>query len=179
MCACVFHLRSLKMPMPPGQHARDMWFHVARRLLGRRPRVRRGGRRRGRRRHSNVPDSTRVPPPKWVLPYDDSQQWSSHPRAVSPCAYSRGTMARMKLQACREEGGPSFFRPCVDCGRITGSFCDFCNGAERLPQERWNENQGTPLCGDCDDKRGCCHFCEGKSWCRPPGWPLTDANYRP
>ena len=90
---------------------------------------------------------------------------------IFPGAYSRGTMANMKIQACRVEGGPSFFRPCVDCGRITGSFCDFCNGAERLPQEKWNENQGTPLCGDCDDKRGCCHFCEGKSWCRPPSWP--------
>ena len=54
------------MPMPPGQHARDMWVHFTRRLLGRRPSVRRGG------GHGHVPASESVPPPKWVLPSSSS-----------------------------------------------------------------------------------------------------------
>ena len=32
----------------------------------------------------------------------------------------------------REEGLKFFLRPCVDCGRITGSFCDFCRAKDKL-----------------------------------------------
>ena len=51
------------------------------------------------------------------------------------------------------------FRPCADCGLRTGSFCDFCYGADRYPKEKWAANQHTPLCSRCDDEHGACHFC--------------------
>ena len=37
-------------------------------------------------------------------------------------------------------------RPCVDCGQMTGRFCDYCYAADRCPDERWAPNQLTPLC---------------------------------
>ena len=57
---------SLKMPHPPGQHARDNWVRLTRQLLGQRPGIRRGGRRCRNPSHGPAPES--VPLPKWVLP---------------------------------------------------------------------------------------------------------------
>jgi hypothetical protein len=59
-------------------------------------------------------------------------------------------------------------RPCVDCGLITGSFCDYCRAADRLPHERWAAGQMTPLCSHCDRRHGCCHFCRKQHWVTPP-----------
>ena len=42
-------------------------------------------------------------------------------------------------------------RPCVDCGLLTGRFCDWCFAADRLPNEEWADGQMTPLCSDCDN----------------------------
>ena len=50
-------------------------------------------------------------------------------------------------------------RPCVDCGRITGSFCDFCLAVDRLPRLKWYPTQATPLCTECDRKYSQCRFC--------------------
>ena len=50
-------------------------------------------------------------------------------------------------------------RPCVDCGRRTGRFCDWCYAADRLPLERWAAGQHTPLCSHCDNRYDKCHFC--------------------
>ena len=58
-------------------------------------------------------------------------------------------------------------RPCVDCGLVTGRFCDYCNAADRIPDEEWAEGQLTPLCSYCDNKFNRCHFCRNLSWCRP------------
>ena len=58
-------------------------------------------------------------------------------------------------------------RPCVDCGLVTGSFCDYCEAAERCPDEEWAEHQMTPLCTMCDEKWKACHFCRGQQWCVP------------
>ena len=66
-------------------------------------------------------------------------------------------MSRFEIVAHGD--GSELFRPCADCGRITGSFCDFCLGRERFPQERWSDHQHTPLCSFCDDEHGACHFC--------------------
>ena len=57
---------------------------------------------------------------------------------------------------------------CVDCGRRTGSFCDFCKAADRLPNQRWAANQHTPLCTVCDRAHDACHFCRGLLWATPP-----------
>ena len=76
-----------------------------------------------------------------------------------------------------------FSRPCVDCGRITGSFCDGkfgrpCFAAERVPSEKWVDGQRTPLCTACDREKDICHFCRRVSWCRPFSHPKTDPYYR-
>ncbi len=61
-------------------------------------------------------------------------------------------------------------RPCVDCGLITGRYCDYCLAATRIPTETWIQNQHTPLCSKCDNKYGKCHFCRGQSWATRPPW---------
>ena len=59
-------------------------------------------------------------------------------------------------------------RPCVDCGLMTGCFCDHCEAASRLPHETWAEGQMTPLCTQCERRHGACHFCRKQHWCVPP-----------
>ena len=56
-------------------------------------------------------------------------------------------MATLNVLAFGDEA--TLNRACVDCGLITGSFCDFCLAAVRLPHERWAGNQMTPLCTYC------------------------------
>ena len=58
-------------------------------------------------------------------------------------------------------------RPCVDCGQKTGCYCDNCKAKDRVPSEKWADNQQTPLCTECDRKYDECHFCRGLHWCRP------------
>ena len=49
-----------------------------------------------------------------------------------------------------------FIRPCVDCGQITGSFCENqCLASTRLPNEQWQKNQPTPHCTGCDQNLMC------------------------
>ena len=59
-------------------------------------------------------------------------------------------------------------RPCVDCGRHTGCFCDWCYAKDRDPGDKWADGQHTPLCSTCDDKHSMCHFCRGLMWTTPP-----------
>jgi len=75
----------------------------------------------------------------------------------------------------------TLFRPCVDCGLMTGRFCDgleqgshaawqggFCSAQDRLPDEKWAVCQSTPLCSSCEVMFGACHFCRRVAWCTPP-----------
>ena len=62
-------------------------------------------------------------------------------------------------------------RPCVDCGLITGRFCDWCYAQDRDPNAEWAAGQLTPLCSKCDWKHGRCHYCRGLSWATPPPHP--------
>ena len=57
-------------------------------------------------------------------------------------------------------------RPCVDCGLVTGRYCDHCMAARRIPSEEWAPNQRTPLCSRCHI-RGRCRFCRGIPSCTP------------
>ena len=69
-------------------------------------------------------------------------------------------------------------RPCVDCGLMTGSFCDGltvngkildnCFAEQRFPSEVWCANQRTPFCSQCERKRPACHFCLQTPTCQPP-----------
>ena len=63
-----------------------------------------------------------------------------------------------------------FNRPCVDCGRITGNFCDYCLAKDRAEDEEWAAGQRTPLCMPCDRSFDMCHFCRGQLWARQPAW---------
>ena len=65
-------------------------------------------------------------------------------------------------------------RPCVDCGLITGRFCDYCLASDRMPGEVWAAGQMTPLCSYCDNKHDACHFCRGQTWCTPPPHRQTE-----
>ena len=60
------------------------------------------------------------------------------------------------------------YRPCVDCGLRTGSFCDYCYAWDRDPAAYWAIGQHTPLCSLCDGEYNCCHFCRGQMWVVPP-----------
>ena len=62
-------------------------------------------------------------------------------------------------------------RPCVDCGRYTGCYCDGdelgisgrpCLASDRVPGEAWAVNQRTTLCTNCDRRHGLCHFCRAR-----------------
>ena len=70
------------------------------------------------------------------------------------------------------EPQPKLIRPCVDCGLITGNFCDGilaeCYAQERIPGEVWCVNQRTPFCAKCEAKRPACRFCLRIASCTPP-----------
>jgi len=50
-------------------------------------------------------------------------------------------------------------RPCVDCGRRTGRFCDHCLAKWRIPTEQWHSGQHTPFCSYCEELHDRCRFC--------------------
>ncbi len=64
-------------------------------------------------------------------------------------------------------------RPCVDCGLMTGNFCEtfqcpwLCFAENWIPSEDWGESQRTPFCTHCETKFTGCHFCRGVAWCTP------------
>ena len=62
--------------------------------------------------------------------------------------------------------------PCVDCGRITGSWCnEKCLAANRMPNDHWSPGQATPFCTVCDARSpDRCHYCKGLAWCTPQRW---------
>ena len=67
--------------------------------------------------------------------------------------------------------------PCVDCGLMTGNFCDggitvaydHCFASERVPADYLdNEGQRTPLCSYCETLSQFCRFCRRVHSCTPP-----------
>jgi hypothetical protein len=68
-------------------------------------------------------------------------------------------------------GDPTLlYRPCVDCGRLTGCFCDFCLAVSHEPDAEWVPNQRTPLCTVCDTNFLACHFCRKQDWVAGEPW---------
>ena len=59
---------------------------------------------------------------------------------------------RVPLQVIATGSTEMLNRPCVDCGLVTGSFCDHCRAAVRCPDEVWADHQMTPLFTHCDRK---------------------------
>ena len=74
-------------------------------------------------------------------------------------------------------GSPSSF-PCVDCGLVTGNFCDggaaldfkdACFACNSDPVSYPDiSSQRTPLCSYCETLYGYCRFCRNVSGCTPP-----------
>ena len=68
--------------------------------------------------------------------------------------------------------------PCVDCGLMTGRFCDGgplpkhkdrCFACDRVPSEfPFGSRQRTPLCSYCETSKKRCRFCRGVPSCTPP-----------
>ena len=64
----------------------------------------------------------------------------------------------------------SLIRPCVDCGLLTGNWCEAsCFAEDWLGSklEDWNDSQMTPHCSFCEKKYQFCHFCLRKDWVTP------------
>ena len=66
-------------------------------------------------------------------------------------------------------------KPCVECGLVTGNFCDElelktgfkCLAEKRIPALSWVKGQRTPFCTGCERKLGSCYFCRGVPSCTP------------
>ena len=61
-------------------------------------------------------------------------------------------------------------RPCVDCGRRTGSFCDAGDVVAGVCRLALPWPSATPLCTACDAKHGKCHLCRRVPWVAQPPW---------
>jgi len=59
-------------------------------------------------------------------------------------------------------------RPCVDCRRVTGRFCDNCYAADRMPEQTWADNQLTPFCSRCEATHDRCRYCRRDLAARTP-----------
>ena len=101
------------------------------------------------------------PFPSWALPFPF--------RAASVCLMATRQHEQLEV-VCTADDPAILYRPCVDCGRHTGCFCDHCKAAARIPGEPWAEGQHTPLCRDCDHAHGRCRFCRRVHMARPFAW---------
>ena len=101
------------------------------------------------------------PFPSWALPFPFC------PALV--CLMAARQHEQLEV-VCTADDPAILYRPCVDCGRRTGCFCDYCEAADRLLGELWVEGQHTPLCRSCDHTHVKCHFCRGVQMARPFAW---------
>ncbi len=80
----------------------------------------------------------------------------------------------LQVQVLAAGDEDDLLRPCVDCGLITGNFCEtplqrghdewqggVCLAESRVPSEKWVKDQRTPLCYKCESNLGACRFCRG------------------
>ena len=87
----------------------------------------------------------------------------------------------MELQVLCVGDEEELMRPCVDCGLITGNFCETerqrghilwqggnCFVADHERGSDWAPYQRTPLCTKCEKLHGSCHFCRKVHSCTPP-----------
>ena len=94
---------------------------------------------------------------------------SPTPFATASTPTRPGAPVPMEVIAVPQPGQEHLLlRPCVDCGRRTGCFCDWCYAIDRFPDEEWVTGQHTPLCTVCDQRHNRCHLCRGLNWAAPP-----------
>ena len=87
-----------------------------------------------------------------------------------PAAAEHGRTSGIPMEVLAWGDAATLNRPCVDCSRVTGCFCDGCFAIERDPDAYWAPGQHTPLCTACDAKHGECHHCRGLAWVAPRVW---------
>ena len=108
-----------------------------------------------------------VPPP--ANPPDAEAAGPAQPPRQGGPTVAPGT-TRMQVLAYGSER--MLCRPCVDCGRRTGSFYDFCLAFHRMPTAVWARGQHTPFCHHCDAIHGQCHFCRKDAAAREAFWAV-------
>ena len=87
----------------------------------------------------------------------------------------------MEFEALCVGDADQLLQPCVDCGRVTGNFCETtlqqghalwqggsCFVADHVRGSDWAPNQRTPLCTECEERHGACRFCRKVHSCTPP-----------
>ena len=89
-------------------------------------------------------------------------------RGVPPLQAGEHGNAAERIEVLAWGSPRTLTRPCVDCGLVTGRYCDWCFAASRLPDERWAPGQRTLLCSNCDNRFDACHFCRGVMWATLP-----------
>ena len=72
-------------------------------------------------------------------------------------------------------------RPCVDCGLVTGGWCEGrygqCPANHWIPTETWRANRSSPLCSKCEEHFLWCHLCRHVTWSRPASRPYGPPNW--
>ena len=104
----------------------------------------------------------------WYEPRYYEEEESSEDSAGEPDLGMIEQLEQANLEVTAMGSSDMLIRPCVDCGLMTGRFCDYCRARERLPKEEWAPGQMTPLCSDCDNRERRCHFCRKQKWACPP-----------
>ena len=89
----------------------------------------------------------------------------------------------LKVEAC---GQPEdFISPCVDCGHVTGSWCDKGTTDQncylrtylhpmQFAKAAYPADKNTPLCTSCDSRFNMCPFCRGVPSATPEAWQHKD-----
>jgi hypothetical protein len=63
------------------------------------------------------------------------------------------------------ETRPEYELPCIDCGLLTGNWCDSC---EKIMMDAGKRL--TPLCTGCEEEKLRCHQCDGVAMATPFPW---------
>ena len=98
----------------------------------------------------------------------------SHSARVSIPSSTMQHEAVLKVLYAPPPGSPTLW-PCVDCGLLTGNFCDggvttafdTCFASDRVPRDYPKSTQRTPLCPYCETLSGVCRFCRKVPGCTP------------
>ena len=103
-------------------------------------------------------------------PDDQEKPAASQPATGQPREPAERSTRDLALEILCFGDTETLTRPCVDCGRYTGRYCDYCLAANRIPSETWAPGQATPLCSSCDGRYDKCHYCRGIHMARPFAW---------
>ena len=87
------------------------------------------------------------------------------PLAVHAMASAPGKAQEVVVVSEIPNTFPPYVSPCIDCGLMTGSWCDDC---ERMNEK--GEAVLTAFCTVCEELFLRCHVCRGAEWVQPFVW---------